>query len=1173
MFDRLQSLYRTMFRSLRASAHRRTRRTSRQSSTESLETRSLLAATITDTSFLSTGTAAANTTTVTVTFSEAVSFALGSQQNPAMSASQIKAVNPSAADGIYWIDVTGGSPSDAFQVYCDMTTAGGGWMLGVNSVIGSEPSSNDIVSNTGTVGLTTGHTRNLDSFFAGAATAEIRHDIDATNVGLGRFNAKYTVDTYKTTFNSGMLTTLAGHDTTNLLFGSFNTAFQANSGGADWFYAGFGGTCVPTAPNIGGVGPNTTNTELTLNSYRIWIRGTGTAGAATSYGGAELTTNYQLQRAGSDGLLLNSDTAINPTSVSISGNTATLTFPALAEDTWRLTVKDTITNASGVALDGDGNGTAGGNWLRDFVVGADTSSFATPGGFTFDPEYGGAGAGQFVQGTAGVFDGVGRLSVGGTDYSPALASPVLANSNQTLMVPATTISGLSVSRQVTVPSTGSYSFARTINTLTNSTGSPVTVPVRTFGNLGTDATTSVFLTSDGDTIVEATDTWFGTDDGDGSGAPAVIHFIRNSTGLSPTAVAVTEDNVDWSFDVTIGAGETKRVASFAILATNRADAVSAANALVTGNGFAGEAGAFLTNSELSSIVNFQFNQAPTDIGLTNSTLAENAGANAVVGTLSGTDPDVGDTLIFSLPSGVGNNSLFNISGTSLRANSSFNFEAGSSYSVTIRVTDAGGLSYDEAFAITITDVNEAPTDISLTNASLAENAGANAVVGTLSGTDPDLSDSLTFTLPAGLGNNSLFNISGTSLRANSSFNFEAGSSYSVTVRVTDAGGLSYDEAFAITITDVNEAPTDISLTNSSLAENAGTNAVVGTLSGTDPDLSDSLAFTLPTGLGNNGLFNISGTSLRANSSFNFEAGSSYSVTVRATDAGNLTFDKVFTISITNVNEAPTDISLSGNSVAENQAIGTPVGSFSTTDPDSGNTFTYTLVTGTGSTDNASFQIVGGVLKTNAVFNYEVKNSYSIRVQSVDQGGLAVEKIFTVSVTNTSEVNGIDVQLGQTQRSYVRYLDVVFDQPDDIMNLINNGRFQLTKNDLNGLNPVNVPLTAGMFTKVGNSARIDFGTNGLGGNRNTTAGDGYYQIGIDLDGNGAFEATQSFFRLLGDVNGDRKVDTVDSNLVLAAFGSTNVERDVNGDGTVNANDRTLVLRSVGRKLKDDLFTND
>ena len=78
------------------------------------------------------------------------------------------------------------------------------------------------------------------------------------------------------------------------------------------------------------------------------------------------------------------------------------------------------------------------------------------------------------------------------------------------------------------------------------------------------------------------------------------------------------------------------------------------------------------------------------------------------------------------------------SGTTLRATNSFDYEVTNSYSVTVRVTDGGSLTYDEAFTINVSDVNEAPTDISLSNASVAENAGSNATVGTLSGTDPEV---------------------------------------------------------------------------------------------------------------------------------------------------------------------------------------------------------------------------------------------------------------------------------------------------------------------------------------------------------------------------------------------------------------------------------------------------
>jgi hypothetical protein len=73
------------------------------------------------------------------------------------------------------------------------------------------------------------------------------------------------------------------------------------------------------------------------------------------------------------------------------------------------------------------------------------------------------------------------------------------------------------------------------------------------------------------------------------------------------------------------------------------------------------------------------------------------------------------------------------------------------------------------------------------------------------------------------------------------------------------------------------------------------------------------------------------------------------------------------------NNPPTDIVLSGASVPENQPPGTTVGTLSTIDPDADDTFTYTLVSGTGSGDNSSFKVIGNRLQTAVSFNYEARN--------------------------------------------------------------------------------------------------------------------------------------------------------------------------------------------------------
>ncbi|WP_175517747.1 beta strand repeat-containing protein [Planctomicrobium piriforme] len=95
---------------------------------------------------------------------------------------------------------------------------------------------------------------------------------------------------------------------------------------------------------------------------------------------------------------------------------------------------------------------------------------------------------------------------------------------------------------------------------------------------------------------------------------------------------------------------------------------------------------------------------------------------------------------------------------------------------------------------------------------------------------------------------------------------------------------------------------------------------------------------------------------------------------------------------------PTDIALDHATVGENKPLGTLVGAFSATDKDPNETFTYSLVSGSGSTGNASFSISGNQLLTAQVFDASVQNSYSIRVRVTDSRGLSYEKVFAIGVT-------------------------------------------------------------------------------------------------------------------------------------------------------------------------------
>ncbi len=194
----------------------------------------------------------------------------------------------------------------------------------------------------------------------------------------------------------------------------------------------------------------------------------------------------------------------------------------------------------------------------------------------------------------------------------------------------------------------------------------------------------------------------------------------------------------------------------------------------------------------------------------------------------------------------------------------------------------------------------------------------------------------------------------------------------------------------------NSAPTDITLTASSIAENAGASATIGTLSSTDSNAGNTFTYSLVTGSGStdNLAFAVTGNLLKANASFDFETKNSYSIGVRTTDQGGLFFEKAFTINVTNVNEAPTDVALSSSLVANNAPAGTTVGTLSTTDVDAANTFTYAL----SGTDAGKFSIVSNALRVGSTVLDGVQSSYSISITSADQGGLSITKSFTIIVT-------------------------------------------------------------------------------------------------------------------------------------------------------------------------------
>ncbi|MEK6787011.1 MAG: DUF4347 domain-containing protein [Nitrospirota bacterium] len=318
----------------------------------------------------------------------------------------------------------------------------------------------------------------------------------------------------------------------------------------------------------------------------------------------------------------------------------------------------------------------------------------------------------------------------------------------------------------------------------------------------------------------------------------------------------------------------------------------------------------------------------------------------------------------------------------------------------------GGTSPNYDTTVTVSAVNDAPTDLSLSANTVAENAANGTVVGIVTGTDPDTGDTQSYSLTDTAGGRFAINASTGEITVadGTLLDYESATSHSVTVRVTDAGGLMYDETFTINLTNVNEAPTDLVLSASTVAENAANGTVVGTVSGTDPDSGDTKSYSFTDSAGGRFAINsVTGELTVADGTLlDYESAGSHSVTVRVTDSGGLTYDETFTINLTNVNEAPTDLALSSNTVAENAADGTVVGMVSGTDPDSGDTKTYSFTDSAGGRFAINASTGELTVADGTLLDYESAASHSVTVRVTDAGGLTYDETFAINLTNVNE---------------------------------------------------------------------------------------------------------------------------------------------------------------------------
>jgi VCBS repeat-containing protein len=409
------------------------------------------------------------------------------------------------------------------------------------------------------------------------------------------------------------------------------------------------------------------------------------------------------------------------------------------------------------------------------------------------------------------------------------------------------------------------------------------------------------------------------------------------------------------------------------------------------------------------------------------TVAENSPNGTAVGTVTFTDGDTGQTHTFSILGGnTGGAFAINPStGAITVANSAaLDFETTPAFSLTVQVTDSGSQSGTATITINVGNLNEAPL-VHPATFTLNENSPNGTAVGTVTFTDPDAGQAHTFAITAGntAGAFAIDPTTGQITVANSSaLDFETNPSFSLTVQVTDDGSpvLSGTATVTINLADISEPPV-VNPATFTVAENSPNGTVVGTVTFTDSDASQTHVFSI---LGGNtgGAFAIdpsTGTITVANgAALDFETTPAFSLTVQVTDSGSQSGTATVTINVSDLNEAPV-VHPATFAVNENSPIGTVLGTVTFTDPDAGQSHTFSITA--GNTGNAfAIDPSTGQITVAGNINYEVTPSFSLTVQVTDGGspGLSGSATIIIGVNDVNEapIAGADSYnaLGNTQ---------------------------------------------------------------------------------------------------------------------------------------------------------------
>lgn len=511
-----------------------------------------------------------------------------------------------------------------------------------------------------------------------------------------------------------------------------------------------------------------------------------------------------------------------------------------------------------------------------------------------------------------------------------------------------------------------------------------------------------------------------------------------------------------------------------------------------------------------TIVPVDLNEPPV-IPPTTFAIAENSPTGTVVGTVVASDADAGAGGQFAFSLGPTNPAnIFSIHPSTgvitVVSSAALDFEARATILLPVVATDQGNpvQAATRTVTISLADVNEPPSGILFSNVvSPLESASTASPtnVAILQVVD-DASGSSVLSLSGPDAGS--FSIVNQILRLNAgvALDFETKANYVIVVSADDPNlGSSPDVSatFTLQITDVNEPPRGLQFTPlfNPVPETTqvSTAIPVATVSASDDALGTN-TFSLASGL-DSANFQLVGNELRFRSTtpLDFETKSNYRVVLQVDDptvGGSPDGLTTFTLTIGNVNEAPTDVRFS-NAVSQlaetNQASqGQAVANILITDDGIG-----TNTTTVAGADASSFEVVDGQLRLKAgtLIDFEAKPFFQVTVRVTDAtiaGSTPVERPYRLNIINRPEVVSLTDASGAAIQYPAKTFRLTWDT--ELADVANDAIRVIKKDSANQEVPIRwqIGLVGDVTVVDGQFIGASVGPNGLA--------DGVYEILVD-----------------------------------------------------------------------------